>query len=342
MPHRASSLRCGMAALPGGAKLRHSKVEESTMAVVEQLRDVRPASGQWPQGAAWVDGRFVPIEQAGIPITDWGFVRSDVTYDVAHVWQGNFFRLENHLDRFTASMKGLRMSLPFGREGIAQILHDCVRATGQRDAYAAMICTRGTPTPGKPRHPAYCVNRFFAFVIPWVWVMPPEMQERGANLIIAKTPRIPAASVDPTIKNYHWGDMTRGLFEAQDAGADNAVLLDPDGYVTEGPGFNVFAVIGGTVVSPDRGALEGITRMSVLELCEELGIPARLGRITADDLRGADEVFCATTAGGVMPVSQVDGKPVSGGKPGPVSLRLRKRYWEKHTEGWHATPVDYD
>lgn len=311
------------------------------MAVVEQLRDVRPAAGQWPQGAAWVDGRFVPIEQAAIPITDWGFVRSDVTYDVAHVWRGNFFRLENHLDRFTASMKGLRMSLPFGRETIAQILHDCVRATAQRDAYAAMLCTRGTPAPGKPRHPAYCVNRFFAFVIPWVWVMPPEMQERGARLIVAKTPRIPAASVDPTIKNYHWGDMTRGLFEAQDAGADNAVLLDPDGYVTEGPGFNVFAVIGGTVVSPDRGALEGITRMSVLELCDELGIPARLGRITADELRDADEVFCATTAGGVMPVSQVDGKPVSGGKPGPISLRLRERYWEKHTEGWHATPVDY-
>lgn len=312
------------------------------MGVVEQLREVRPASGQWPQGAAWVGGQYLPIEQAGIPITDWGFVRSDVTYDVAHVWRGSFFRLDDHLNRFTASMKGLRMSLPFGREGIAEILHNCVRASGLRDAYAAIICTRGSPMSGKPRHPAYCENRFYAFVIPWVWVMPPELQERGAHLLIAKTPRIPVECMDPTIKNYHWGDMTRGLFEAHDFGADNTVLLDPDGYVTEGPGFNVFAVTDGTVVSPDRGALEGITRMSVFELCEELGIPSRTGRISADALRGAEEVFCSTTAGGVMPVSRIDGKPVSGGKPGPISLRLRERYWEKHAEGWHATPVNYD
>src|SRR3546814_4733440 len=120
-----------------------------------------------------------------------------------------------------------------------------------------------------------CALRIWAFALPWVWVIAPEVQERGAHLIVAKTLRIPPDCVDPTIKNYHWGDLTRALFEAKDAGADNAVLLDFDGYVTEGPGFNVFAVIDGAVVSPDRGALEGITRQSVLELCAEMGIPAK-------------------------------------------------------------------
>ena len=160
-------------------------------------------------------------------------------------------------------------------------------------------------------------------------------------MIIASVERIPAASVDPTVKNYHWGDLTRALFEAADRGADNAILLDRDGFVTEGPGFNVFAVIGGAVVAPDRGALEGITRKSIFELCDELGIPRRIGRITADDLRAAEEVFSTTTAGGVMPLSRLDGRDLGDGRPGPISRRLRERYWQKHEEGWHATPIDY-
>jgi branched-chain amino acid aminotransferase len=312
------------------------------MAAVEKEIGEHPRPGLWPQGAAWIEGRFVPIAEARIPITDWGFTRSDVTYDVVHVWHGSFFRLDDHLDRFAASMQGLRMTIPQDRAAIARILTDCVRSTGLRDAYVAMICTRGSPAPGQPRHPAFCVNRFHAFVLPWVWVMSPEMQARGAHILIARTPRISAESVDPTIKNYHWGDLTRALFEAADAGLDNAVLLDAEGYVTEGPGFNIFAVIDGTVVTPDRGALEGITRKSVLELCAGLGIPARIGRLTADDLRNADEAFCTTTAGGVMPVSRIDGRILANDRPGPISVRLRERYWQKHEEGWHATPIDYN
>ena len=87
------------------------------------------------------------------------------------------------------------------------------------------------------------------------------------------TPRIPAESVDPTAKNFHWGDLTRANFEAHEQGAETAILLDLAGFVTEGPGFNVFAVTNGVVVSPPRGALEGVTRLSVLELCEDLGAP---------------------------------------------------------------------
>src|ERR1700737_1403217 len=108
---------------------------------------------------------------------------------------------------------------------------------------------------GVVRHPVNCRNYLAPFAIPWVWVMSPEVQERGAHLIVAKTPRIADDSVDPRVKNFHWGDLTRGLFEAHDQGADNCVLLDRDGFVTEGPGFNVFAVTDGAIVSPARGAL---------------------------------------------------------------------------------------
>lgn len=299
------------------------------------------ADNLYAKGCGFQDGVYKPIHEVTVSVLDWGFNKSDVTYDVVHVKDGAFFRLGHHLDRFQASMKGLRMSIPYGRDEIAEILTECVRKAGLRDAYVAMVTTRGVPAPGTPRRPSLIENRFIAYAVPWVDVISPEIQERGAHLIIARTPRIPSASVDPTIKNYHWGDMIRALFEAEDAGADTAVLLDQDGHVTEGPGFNVFAVIGGVVVSPDRGALEGITRRSVLDLCADLGIPAEVRALTADELREADEVFTSTTAGGVMPCSRVDGRIMGNDRPGPISLKLKEEYWRRHGEGWDTTAVAY-
>src|SRR5215203_4937899 len=126
-------------------------------------------SEAYAAGAAFVDGRFVPIAEARVPILDWGFLRSDATYDVAHVWRGSFFRLEDHLDRFERSMEHLRLSLPYGRDDIRDVLIECVRLSGLRDAYAEIICTRGIPKPGS-RGSRDCENRFYAFVVPFIWI----------------------------------------------------------------------------------------------------------------------------------------------------------------------------
>jgi branched-chain amino acid aminotransferase len=154
-------------------------------------------------------------------------------------------------------------------------------------------------------------------------------------------PRIAPASVDPTVKNFHWGDLTRALFEAFERGGETAVLVDHEGFVSEGPGFNVFRVHDGGVTSPGGTVLEGITRQSVAELCEELELPFALRAITPDELRAADEVFISSTAGGVMPVTRIDDRILGNGRPGPLSTRIRELYWRKHEQGWHATPVDY-
>jgi len=296
----------------------------------------------WPDGAAYVAGRYMRVEEAAIPITDWGYRRSDVTYDVVGVWGGAFFRLEDHLRRFRNSMRALRLDPPESDDQIRRVLHECVRRSGLREAYVAMDCLRGTPRPGAPRHPSSCRNYLAAFAIPWVWVMPPAMQERGAHLIVAKTPRIPEACVDPRAKNFHWGDLTRALFEAQDRGAENCILLDEAGFVTEGPGFNVFAVTDGAVATPDRGVLEGITRLAVAELCAELGLPFAVRPVSAEELVDADEIFLSTTAGGIMPVSRIDGRILGNDRPGPFSARLRETFWAKRAKGWHATAVEYE
>ena len=295
----------------------------------------------WPEGAAYVDGRYMPIADAAIPITDWGYRRSDVTYDVVSVWGGAFFRLDDHIKRFRASMRSLRLDPPESDDEIRHVLTECVRRSGLREAYVAMDCLRGRPKPDLPRHPLNCRNYIAAFAIPWVWVMSEEMQARGAHLIVAKTPRIADESVDPTVKNFHWGDLTRGLFEASDQGADNCVLTDGKGFVTEGPGFNVFAVTNGAVATSDHGALEGITRLSVQELCRDLGMPFAIRPLPVEELRDADEIFLATTAGGIMPASRIDGRIMGNDRPGPISSKLRETFWKKRAEGWHATPIAY-
>jgi branched-chain amino acid aminotransferase len=137
--------------------------------------------------------------------------------------------------------------------------------------------------------------------------------------------------------------MQMALFEAGDRGAEWAVLTDEAGWLTEAVGANVFAVIGGVVVTPDSGCLEGITRESVFDLCGELDLPWEARRLHADELAGAQEVFITTTAGSVMPVRSVDGEVVGGRDgPGEVSVRLHNAYWEKRWTGWDATPVRYD
>jgi len=295
----------------------------------------------YSSGAAFVDGGFVPVSEARVPILDWGFLRSDATYDVAHLWRGSFFRLDDHLERFERSMARLHLRSPRGRDETREILLECARLSGLRDAYAEVICTRGIPPAGS-RDPRDCENGFFAFVVPFVWIASPEKQERGLHATISGVQRISPGSVDPTAKNYHWLDLTMGLYEAYERGGETAILVDREDNVVEGPGFNVFVVKDGVVLTPDSGVLEGITRRTVMELASDLGIPLERRAIPAGEMRGAEEAFVTSTAGGIMPVTRVDGEPVGGGRPGPVTSRLREAYWELHEDPRHSTPVRYD
>ena len=292
-----------------------------------------------PPGVAYIDGGFCPISEARIPVLDWGFLRSDATYDVVHVWRRRFFRLDAHLDRFLASVETLRLSLPFGRAELTGILKDCVRRSGLDDAYVEMICTRGA-SPTFSRDPRDAVNRFIAFAIPFSWVGDEDQRRRGLHLAVAEARRIPPQSIDPRVKNYHWLDLVTGLFEAYDQGAENVLLLDLEGNVAEGPGFNVFAVEAGRISTPASGVLEGITRRTALELAAELGITGGTGVLSPAALKTADEVFITSTAGGIMPIASIDGHRIGRDVPGPITRRLTELYWEKHEDPAWTTPVD--
>jgi len=288
------------------------------------------------QPTAFIDGDYVELATAKISILDTGFFRSDVVYDVVSTWKGLFFRLDDHMRRFLASAAGVRMECPHDSAEIKRILAECVHRGGLEDAYVYMALTRG-------RYLGHNLHEFepnfLAFAIPYVWMVEPEEQKIGSSLVVAKTPRIASAAVDARFKNHHWGDLTRAQFEALDAGADTAVLCDARGVLTEGPGFNFFFIKDGKLFTPRDNVLEGITRKTVFDLAEELGMPAEAGDYPADALRGADEAFICTTAGGIMPMTRVDGRLLGDDKPGPITSQLRSLYWAKREAGWLGTPV---
>jgi branched-chain amino acid aminotransferase len=295
------------------------------------------------QGCAYVNGRFVAPEDAKISIFDWGFLHSDATYDVAHVWQGSFFRLGDHIDRFFASMDRLRLDPGRTRDEVREVMHECVRRSGLRDAYVEVLCTRGLPQPGS-RDPRSCTNQFMAFAIPFVWIADPAKQARGINLVVSDVQRIAPASVDPRVKNYHWLDMVMALFQAYERGGESAVLVNTAGDVAEGPGFNVFALVDGELITPDSGVLEGISRRTMIELACAAGIPVRAAPLPVAALRRASEVFLSSTGGGAIGVSQVDGVPIGGraaSEFGPVTRQLQAAYWALHDDPRHAEPVRY-
>ena len=286
---------------------------------------------------AYVYGEYVPLEEARISILDTGYFRSDVVYDVVSTWSGFFFRLEDHLRRFLRSAEGFQIRCPYSGEEIARILANCVTRGELENAYVYMAVTRGLFSG---HHLRDYEPQFIAYAVPYVWILEPEQQRSGGSVIIATRPRIPSASVDARFKNHHWGDLTQGQLEAEDRDADTAILCDADGRLTEGPGFNVFFAKDGQLYTPHDNILEGITRQTVLDLTKELDVKLEVGDYPADALRHADEAFLTSTAGGIMPITRVDGNPLADGKPGPISSRLRELYWAKREAGWLGTRVD--
>uniref|UniRef100_UPI003CE5C971 Amine transaminase n=1 Tax=Aspergillus terreus TaxID=33178 RepID=UPI003CE5C971 len=312
---------------------------QARQAVLEASASTNP----FAKGIAWVEGELVPLHEARIPLLDQGFMHSDLTYDVPSVWDGRFFRLDDHLSRLEASCSKMRLKLPLPREEVKQILVDMVAKSGIRDAFVELIVTRGLKGVRGSKPEELVNNNLYMFIQPYVWVMEPEMQRTGGSAIIARTVRrVPPGSMDPTVKNLQWGDLTRGMFEASDRGATYPFLTDGDANLTEGSGFNIVLVKDGVLYTPDRGVLEGVTRKSVIDVARANGIEVRVEVVPVELAYQCDEIFMCTTAGGIMPITSLDGKPVNDGKVGPITKKIWDGYWAMHYDPAYSFEIDYE
>lgn len=307
-------------------------------AALEAIKAENPLA----DGVAWIQGELVPLSEARIPLLDQGFMHSDLTYDVPSVWDGRFFRLDDHLDRLDASCEKLRLKVPLPRDEVKEILCEMVARSGIRDVFVELIVTRGLKGVRGSRPEDLRNNNLYMFIQPFIWCQEPEVQYTGGSAIVARTVRrVPPGAFDPTVKNLQWGDLVRGLFEAQDRGAAHPFLTDGDANLAEGSGFNILLVKDGVIYTPDRGCLEGVTRKSVIDAARSLGIEVRMETVPVEAAYQADEIFMSTTAGGIMPITTLDDKPVKDGKVGPVTKAIWDRYWAMHWEDEYSFKIDY-
>jgi len=288
-------------------------------------------------GVVFIDGDFVAPEDARMSIFDAGFVYSDTVFDVLSGWGGYMFKLDQHIARFAASCEGFRLENPYSNEEVRRIVAECVERSGLERSYIKLEVTRGV-MPGNSRDPRDASQRFVAYAVPYMWVWGEEPCRNGGNIHLSTTySRIPASAIDSRNKNYNRADFTQAKLDALESGCHDAMLVGLDGALTEGSGWNVLVVKDGGVATPASNILLGVTRETVGELCQLEGIPFEARRVEPAELESADEVFGATTAGGIMPITALDSTPVADGSPGPITRRLQELYWSKREAGWHGT-----
>ena len=287
-------------------------------------------------GAAYLNGDLVSADEAKVSIFDSGFIGGVAIFDTLACWRGGLFKLPQHRARFERSAHAAMIPLRCRGAELEAIIVETTRRSGLREAYVQAIATRGRrPTPSMPSNEPTLI----VYAVPYVWLWPQEKADSGISVVIPSIRQWPAAVVDPKIKNFNRMHTHLARMEADRSGADDVVLLDDRGLLTESRGSNVFVVRGGTLYTPQSGILEGITRQTVFEIAAELGIPAAERDLTPFDLYTAEEAFLCSTAGGIFPIAEADGRAVGAVGIGPITRRLRERYWERHLSGPDVTPV---
>jgi len=280
----------------------------------------------------FLGGEFVTKENAKISVYDHGFLYGDGVFEGIRVYDGNIFRLKEHLDRLYNSAKSIMLDVPYTREELTDIIVETVKKNGYTDAYIRVVISRGTGDLGLD--PANCSRAQTVVIVEPLSIYPKEMYESGLEIITVATRRNRPDVLDPKIKSLNYLNNILVKLEANLAGVSEALMLNDEGYVAEGSADNIFIVKGNTLKTPPGylGALEGITRNAIIEIATELGYDVKEVPFTRHDVYVADEVFLTGTAAEVIAVVKVDGRVIGDGKPGKETKKLLKAFRERVTE----------
>ena len=285
----------------------------------------------------YVNGEFVPECEAKISVFDHVVLYGDGVYDTLCAWNYQVFKLDEHLDRLYESAHAVKLEIPLAKQALKEVVLEVVRSNQLRNAYVKIIATRGVGA--QPLMSPYnCTPGLIVFAVPYMSLVDGK-EGKGIRMIVSSLRRIPDECLSSKIKSCNYLNHILMRMEANEAGADDAIELDTEGYVCEAPGYNVFMVKGGAIHTPRDNILVGVTRATVLELAAEAGIPVVEGRIQPFDLYNADEMFLSSTAGGIFAVGELDGRAIGDGRMGPVTHRMRDGYQALLESGAKSTPV---
>lgn len=270
----------------------------------------------------YLDGKFVDEADAKVSVFDHGLLYGDGVFEGIRLYNGNIFRLEEHLERLEYSAKAIMLQMPLTRKELSDATCETCRQNGLKDGYIRLVITRGVGDLGLA--PWLCAKPSLFIIASKISLYPQEHYDNGLAIVTVPTRRINPAALPPTVKSLNYLNNILGKIEAKQFGALEAIMLNDQGYIAECTADNIFIVHKGAIITPaaSQGALKGITRGTIFDIAQELNIPIREADMTRYDVWVSDECFLTGSGAEVIPVTKLDGRVIGTGKPGPITQKV--------------------
>lgn len=274
----------------------------------------------------YINGQYFAKEDAKISVYDHGLLYGDGVFEGMRAYDGNVFRLQQHIERLYESAKAILLTIPMKPNDLAEAVNATIKRNNLSDAYIRLVVTRGAGSLGLD--PARTSDPQVIIIADHIELYPKELYENGLSIITAATMRNHPAALSPRIKSLNYLNNIMAKIEGKLAGCMEAMMLNHRGEVAECTGDNIFIVRRGELLTPpiDAGILEGITRNAVMELAREANICVREIALTKYDVYVAEECFLTGSAAEVIPVIKVDDRSIGSGEVGPITQQLSKAF----------------
>lgn len=286
----------------------------------------------------FLNGKLVPAEQASISVYDHGLLYGDGVFEGIRAYNGRVFKLDEHVDRLYNSAKIIMLEPPVSKEEMKKAIVYTCKENGIQDGYIRPVITRGTGTLGLA--PWLCEKASYFVIVDRIKLYPDELYENGMPIITVSARRNIPTALNPIVKSLNYLNNIMAKIEAHVAGFEEAIMLNHEGYVAECTGDNIFIINKGRMWTPPvaTGALQGITRDTIIDLAKEMGVEVSERNFTLAEMYIADEAFLTGTAAEALAVVKVDGRTVGDGKPGPITRKLIAKFKEYASS--HGTPIE--
>jgi branched-chain amino acid aminotransferase len=274
----------------------------------------------------YINGKYYDEGSAKISVFDHGLLYGDGIFEGIRAYNGRVFKLKEHIDRLFESAKSILLTIPLSHAEMMKATVEACRKNQIRDGYIRLVVTRGVGTLGL--NPNRCKDPAVIIIADKIQLYPPELYRKGMEIVTVATVRNLHSALNPAIKSLNYLNNILAKIEANNAGCEEAVMLNAEGYVAECTGDNLFLIKGNRLLTPplSAGALYGITRETVMDIATESGLKVEEPNLTRHDLFNADECFLTGTGAEVVPIVKIDGRVIGTGKPGPVTMKLVAQY----------------
>ena len=270
----------------------------------------------------YIDGKFYQKEDAKVSVFDHGLLYGDGVFEGIRTYDGLIFKLKEHIDRLYQSAHAIMLDIPISKDEMVGAIKKTLRENDMKDAYIRLLVTRGIGDLGLD--PRKCGRPTVVIITDKIKLYPQELYGKGLEIVTISTQRNIHQAVNPQIKSLNYLNNILAKVEAINAGVEEAVMLNSEGYVAECTGDNIFIVKDGSLLTPPihSGVLRGITRGAVIDIAHLKEIPVHEEVLTRYDLFNSDEMFLTGTAAEIIPVVRMDRRKIGDGKPGKMTLKL--------------------